>query len=152
MPLQHNQNLRELPSLTLDKNNIHSWEKVYDQHAPMMYGIILNMTGDEKFACEILEEVFLDLTKQSILPVTSTTLLLHLLRHTYRFTIKWLEIRGMTPQNLQPANHNYPHINLFFFQEINFKQAAQKNDITEKDLQKKLRAEFNQLRTHSHQK
>ncbi len=147
---QNNHNSRELPSTMLDKNNISSWEQAYDQYAPMMYGTILNMTHDETLACDILQEVFLDFTKKNILPVISTTLLLRLLRHTYKFTIKWLEIRGLVPKNLQPADPNYPHINLFFFQEINLKQVAQKNDIDEKDIQKKLRAEFNKLRTRSH--
>jgi hypothetical protein len=150
MPRQDYRPSPELPSTASNANDISSWGQVYDQYAPMMYGTIVKMTEDEKSACDILQDVFLDLTKKSVLPVVSTSLMLHLLRHTYQFTIKWLEIRGINPKSLQPTPLNYPHINLFFFQEINLKQAAQKNEIAEIDIQKKLRAEFNQLRTRSH--
>ena len=52
-----------------DKNNISTWEQVYDKYAPMMYGTIINMTHDEKMAGDILQEVFLDLKKKDIIPV-----------------------------------------------------------------------------------
>ena len=125
-PVQHN---------TLD------WAHIYDTYSPMMYGTILKMTGDVRMADIILEEVFIELHKKEIFLRHNTPLNHVLLRHTFKSTIKHLETRG---QNIHESfNVHYPLINKFYFEQTTLKEVALELDITEQEVLKNLRAEFN---------
>jgi DNA-directed RNA polymerase specialized sigma24 family protein len=120
-----------------------SWAHFYDKYAPLMYGTILNMSGDKAIAEKILEEAFLELKDKEI-PTSPCNDIRHwLLRHTYKLTLKHLKIRGL---KAQPFNENYPVINLFYFEEITLDEVATKLEITQQEVLKKLRAEFNHFR------
>jgi DNA-directed RNA polymerase specialized sigma24 family protein len=126
------------------RNNTSALEQLYDKYAPMMYGTILNITGDEKIADEILEKAFLELNSREILLQMHTTLCHSLLKHTYKSTLKHLKVRGLTPTNC-PLNGQYPLLHLFYFEEATLRDVVLKLGITEQEALKSLHAEFNHL-------
>ena len=128
------------------KNDPLVWEHVYDNFAPLMYGTILNLTGDEAIAGELLEQAFLDLKKKNILTQISTTICHKILRHTYKLTVNHLKAIGLSPSKTLSTDGNTTHINLFYFEETTVKDAALSTNLTEQEVKKNLRAEVNYLR------
>lgn len=128
------------------QNDPSVWEHIYDNYAPLMYGTILKLTEDEAIAGELLERAFLDLKRDNILSRVSTTICHKILRHTYKVTINHLKSLGLTPSITQSPVENNKHINLFYFEETNLKDAALSTNLTEREVKKKLRAEVNYLR------
>ena len=128
----------ELISLPIEKKES-AWAHFYDKYAPLMYGTILNMTGDETLAEAIFEVAFLELKERKILSPPHTDLRHSLLRYTYKITLKNLKARGL---KAHPLNAHYPLINLFYFEQVTLKEAAATLDLTEIDVLKKLRTEF----------
>lgn len=123
------------------QHNTSEWAHIYDTYSPMMYGTILKMTHDARMADIILEEVFIELHKKEILVPHHTPLNHVLLRHTFKSTIKHLETRG---QNIHESfNAHYRLINKFYFEQTTLKEVALELDLTEQEVLKNLRAEFN---------
>ena len=120
-----------------DQNDPSVWEHIYDNYAPLMYGTILKLTEDEAIAGELLERAFLDLKRDNILSRVSTTICHKILRHTYKVTINHLKSLGLTPSITQSAVENNKHINLFYFEETNLKDAALSTNLTEQEVKKK---------------
>lgn len=128
------------------QNDPSVWEHIYDNYAPLMYGTILKLTEDEAIAGELLERAFLDLKRDNILSRVSTTICHKILRHTYKVTINHLKSLGLASSITQSAVENNKHINLFYFEETNLKDAALSTNLTEREVKKNLRAEVNNLR------
>jgi hypothetical protein len=124
----------------LVENKKSAWAHLYDKYAPLMYGTILKMTGDETLAEAIFEIAFVELKERKILSPPHVDIRHSLLRYTYKITLKNLKVRGL---KAHPLNAHYPLINLFYFEQISLKEAATKLDITELAVLKQLRAEFN---------
>lgn len=127
-------------------NNEIVWEQVYQKYAPMIYGIILNLTGHQRIASEIFKEAFLDLKRKRIFSRAHIALCQTLLRHAYKLTMKYLDLKGMKPINVRPFHGNFKMLNLLYFDLISTKDAAVKLNISEQEVLVKLRMEFNQLR------
>ncbi len=123
-----------------------SVEYAYDNYAPMMFGIITKMTGDDLLSEEILKKVFLELYKKEMLVENHPGLCRKLLIETFQRTLKHLETIGLT--EYKPFNDNYPLINLFYFNQKDLKQAATERDMTEQEVLKSLRLEFNHCSSH----
>lgn len=124
------------------QNDPSVWEHIYDNYAPLMYGIILKLTKDETVAGELLEQAFLDLKRKNILTRISTTICHKILRHTYQLTLNHLKKLGLTPT---PADNNM-HIDMFYFECATLKDASHSTNLTEQEIRKNLRAEVNYLR------
>lgn len=139
LTLLYNRNNTELISLPIEKKES-AWAHLYDKYAPLMYGTILNMTGDETLAEVLFEVAFLELKERKILSPPHTDMRHSLLRYTYKITLKNLKARGL---KARPLNAHYPLINLFYFEQMTLKEAATTLDTTEIDVLKKLRTEFN---------
>lgn len=117
------------------------WAYIYDTYAPMMYGTILKMTSDARMADIILEDIFIDLHKKEMLLAYHTPLNYILLRHTFESTLKHLEACGQTIN--ASFNAYYPLINKFYFEQKVLKEVGLELDITEQQVLKNLRTEFN---------
>jgi hypothetical protein len=133
----HNPNTIISPKIVEKKQA--NWGHLYDEYAPMMYGIILKMADNEIIAEEIFENVFLELTERKILSPHHTPIRYCVLRHTYKLTFKYLKELGVT---VKPYHDNYPLINLFYFEQITLEEAATKSDTPAQIVLKNLRAEF----------
>ena len=131
---------------TLVQNTGHEWGHLYDKYAPLMYGIILNITNDKRIAEKILKKAFLELTKRKILSEVHLVLPMDILRHTYEITLKQMQSIGRKLLNPQPFNGNYPLTNLFYFGLTTVREAAIKFGLTEAEVQQRLREELNQIR------
>jgi DNA-directed RNA polymerase specialized sigma24 family protein len=127
------------------QKNTSAWAQVYDTYAAMMDGIILNMTGDETMAEEILEHVFTELNTQQQFLKTPPALVHTLLKHTYKSTLTYLETRGLTPINAV-LNNDYPLTHSFYFEEETLQEVAQKHTTHEHVIVKNLQKELKQLR------
>ena len=128
------------------KNDPSVWEHIYDKYAPLMYGTILNLTGDEAIAEELLERAFLDLKRNNVLSQISTTICHKILRHTYKLTINHLKTIGLASSKTLSPHENMTHVNLFFFEETSLKDAANSTNLTEQEIKTNLRSEVNYLR------
>lgn len=117
-----------------------NWSHLYDEYAPMMYGVILKISDNEIIAEEIFENVFLELKERKILSPHHTPLRYSVLRHTYKLTLKYLKELGIA---VKPYHENYPLIHLFYFEQVSLEEAAIKSDIPTQVVLKNLRAEFN---------
>ena len=146
LPSPHTHQLDAALIPMFDKNDPLVWEHVYDNFAPLMYGTILNLTGDEAIAGELLEQAFLDLKKKNILTQISTTICHKILRHTYKLTVNHLKSLGLAPSKTQSLIDNNAHINMFYFEETTLRDAAKSTNLTEQEVRKNLRAEVNHLR------
>jgi hypothetical protein len=132
----------------LAKNEKFGWELLYDKYASMLYGIVLNMTGDEKVSGEILTDVFIQFRDKKMLSMVKTALCHSLIRHTYQLTIKYLAARGLTPISIEPVNGNYPRINSLYFELSTINEQGVDADNSKDTILKSLQAEFNQFRNH----
>lgn len=132
----------------LAKNDDSAWVQLYDKYASMMYGIVLNMTGDEKVSGEILTDVFMQLKDKKLLSGVKAALCHSLIRHTYQLTIKYLTARGLTPISIEPVNGNYPRINSLYFELSTINEQGVDADNSKDTILKSLQAEFNQFRNH----
>ncbi|MDZ4708119.1 MAG: hypothetical protein SH818_06910 [Saprospiraceae bacterium] len=122
------------------------WEQVYQKYAPLIYGIILNMTGDKRIASEIFKDAFVGLKRKKILSRNHITLCQTLLRHAHKLTLKYLQLRGRVQANSSPFHSKFRLLNLLYCELISAKEVAQKLNMTEQEILLNLRMEFNQLR------
>jgi len=134
--------LRTLPH----HDNLIVWEQVYQKYAPLIYGIILNMTGDKRIASEIFKDAFVDLKRKRILSRNHITLCQTLLRYAHKLTLKYLQLRGRVPANPSPFQSKFRLLNMLYCELISTKEAAQKLNMSEQEVLLHLRMEFNQLR------
>ena len=141
----HQANTTFMPKIV--QHNESGWSYIYDKYAPIMYGTILKMTGDEDIVEDILEEVFVELYTKKLLAPDHTALCHSLLRHTFKSTIKHLEAKGKKVQ--QTFNEHYPIINLFYFEQVTVKEAAKKSGLPEQEVLQSLRTEFNHFCHHN---
>jgi hypothetical protein len=125
------------------------WEQVYQKYAPLIYAIILNMTVDKLIAADIFKGAFYGLKRRRILSRTPVALCQALLRHAYKLTLKYLEMRGMTAINSSPFHSQFKLLNMLYFDLVPIKEAAQKLNMTEQELLRGLRMEFIKFRRHS---
>ncbi len=126
------------------QNKATTWAQVYDNYAPMIYGIIVKMTDDDKMAGDILSEVFVALSAQNkILEINS----LICLRCAYKTTLKYFQDRGLMLSKIQPFNQNCPLINLFYVQGMSLEKIVIDLEVTKDEALNKLRAELNYLRS-----
>lgn len=89
----HQSDTKLLPMLIA--NNSSAWSQLYDKYSPLMYGTILNITGDVNAACDILEEAFIQLKRDNVLSKISTTLPHGLLNHTYQVISKYMKTHNL---------------------------------------------------------
>lgn len=125
------------------------WEQVYQKYAPLIYGIILNMTRDKRIAADIFKEAFYGLKRRRILSRTPIALCQALLRHACKLTLKYLEIRGRTAVNCSPFPGQFKILNLLYYDLLPTKEAAQKLNMTEQEVLRSLRMEFVKFRRQS---
>jgi hypothetical protein len=88
---------------TLSEKLVSSWEQLYSKYAPLVYGVIYHITGEEKIAQDILEEVFCDIKKKGILLEETPPLCTCLLRHTFSVTLHHLNSLGIAPPPINPT-------------------------------------------------
>ncbi len=132
--------------LLLAKNDDTAWSYIYDKYAPIMYGIIYNMTGAENVAEEILVEIFIDLKRKKMLSGVRTALCHSIIRHTHRLTLSHLIARGLTPAQIQPENGNHPAISTLYFELAAINQLETTSSLAKQAILLNLRAEFNRFR------
>lgn len=122
-----------------------AWEQLYDTYASMMYGSILNITGDEKMACDLLQQAFGELRNREMLLRIQASLCLSLVKHCYNITLKYLKMRGLSPQN-ETLDRNYKLIHFFYFEEMTLTEIAVRLAMPELEVIKNLQAEFKDIR------
>lgn len=123
-----------------------TWAQVYDNYAPMMYGIILKMTDDKTIACDILSEAFVELNaKNTIVKINS----LICLRCAYKITLKYAKDRGLKLSNTRPFNQKCLYIYLFYVKAMSLEKILIDLKVTKDEALKNLRAEIKYLRGQS---
>lgn len=125
--------------------NIKSCELLFDKYAPVMYGMICNLTSDKMMAEEILKAAFIDLKDNHVLLNEKVGFYPALMRYVHAFTKKQLTLHGINSQ-LNQSSEKKSLINLLCTDCSSLKEAAQLYNITEAETRKKLRLEFSQLR------
>jgi hypothetical protein len=130
----------------LANNDKAAWVHLYDKYASMLYGIILNMTGNELIAGDILTELFIELKRKKLLIRVQNALCHSLVRHTHKLTIHYLHIRGLIPISKQSANGDYPSINTLYLDLATMNELGYSSDIAKEEILLSLRAEFNNFR------
>ncbi len=129
----------------LVQNKQAAWEHLYDTYAPIMYGSILNITGDEKTACDLLQQAFIELRNREILLRIQSSFCVSLVKHCCNIALKHLRIRGLMPQN-ETLDRNYRLIHFFYFEEMTLTEIAVRLAMPELEVLKNLQAEFKDIR------
>jgi len=130
----------------LTKNVDEAWVSIYDKYASMMYGIILNMTGNETLAGEILTDVFVKLRKGKLLSRVRAALCHTLVRHTHKLTFEYLKKRGLKPISTQSSNGDYPIISSLYFELATINEGGDYSDRSKEEILINIREEFNHFR------
>ena len=138
-----------LVSGLIDKKQT-AWEQLYDTYASMMYGSILSITGDEKTACELLQEAFVELRNREVLLRTQSSLCVALIKHCCNITLKYLKTQGLKPQQ-ERLNRNCRLIYFFYFEDLTLSEIALQLAMPELEVLKNLQAEFREIRNHAKQ-
>ncbi len=125
------------------QNKATTWAQVYDNHAPMLYGIILKMTDDESITENILVEAFDELHAENTLGEINA---LVCIRCAYKKTFKYLTDRGLAVHNKPLFDKNCPCVNQFYIKGMNLEKIIVDLEITKEEALNKLRAEFKYLR------
>lgn len=133
-------------SILPEHHNEIVWEQVYQKYAPLIFGVILNMTGEKRIAVEIFKEAFMDLKRKRIFSRADIALCQSLLRQAYKLTLKYLELRGRSPHQDSPFHSRFRLLNLLYFDLVSTREAAQKLNMDEQDILVQLRMEIQQLR------
>ncbi len=133
----------------LAQNNKEAWLHLYNKYASMLYGIILNMTGNETIAGDILTEVFIALKHKKLLMRVKDALCHSLVRHTHKLTLKYLHERGLKPISIQTPNGDYPIINSLYFELATINELGSSSDIAKQEILRSLRTEFDHFRDQS---
>ena len=134
----------KLVSELLD-NKQTAWEQLYDTYAPMMYGSILEITGDEKTAGDLLEQAFVELQNREMLLRIQASLCMSLAKHCYNITLKYLKIQGLKPQR-ETLDRNCRLIYFFYFEDMTLTEIAVMLAMPELEVLKNLQAEFKEIR------
>ncbi len=119
--------------------NSATWSQLYDRYAPMMYGVLLQMTASDRLAENILQQVFVAL-HQAVMPQQLNAVLC--LRHTYKVALQYLKTHSISIVQQNPFNAQYPNINLFYIETTTALHTAAE----EEPVVKQLREEIKNLR------
>ena len=134
----------KLVSELLD-NKQTAWEQLYDTYAPMMYGSILNITGDEKTACDLFQQAFIELRNREMLLRIQASLCISLVKHCCNITLKYLKMKGLKPQR-ETLDRNCRLIYFFYFEDMTLTEIAERLAVPELEVIKNLQAEFREIR------
>ena len=125
-------------------NKTITWAQLYDKYAAPMYGIVRQLTADEKMAEVIFEKAFLELKNRQKM-LQRSCLCAFLMRFTYNFTVQFLKNRGIKPiETIQSQEHNLLY--LLFTQCGSLKEAANFLNISDNEAKQNLQLCFSQLR------
>ncbi len=128
----------------LVRNKATTWAQVYDNYAPMMYGIILKMTDDKTLSENILVAAFDELHAENTIGKINA---LVCIRCAYKKTFKYLTDRGLVVHNKPLFDENCPCVNQFYIKGMSLEKIVIDLEITKDEVLNKLRAEFNYLRS-----
>ena len=135
--------LFEKTSINVSNKTI-AWSQLYDKYAAPMYGIVRQLTADEKMAEVIFEKAFLELKNRQKM-LQSSCLCAFLMRFTYNFTVQFLKNRGIKPiETIQSQEHNLLY--LLFTQCGSLKEAANFLNISDNEAKQNLQLCFSLLR------
>ena len=125
----------------LQENNPLAWEHLYDKYAPAMYGLVCSLTDDKLLGEQIFANSFIQLKKNGILSGTKYALSAVLLKHTYSYAMTHLKQIGINPKPSDSPNKT-KILYLILTQCNVIKEAASMLTITEKEVKKRIHAEF----------
>ena len=132
----------------LSKKNDTAWKLLYEKYAPMMYGIILEMTGNAEMAEKILNETFRELKEKKKLLQVHTAICHRLLMHAYRMALRHLTAHDLSPVKCDQRNKKYPLTKLLCFEGATLKDAAASSGLDESEAFKKLQTELSTMHAH----
>ncbi len=126
-------------------NSYDGWMKLYDTYAPMLYGALLQITGDEKTAEIILVEVFSSLKENPQLLMTDKPLYISLLHQASATAKNYLDQnKSSFPA---PLDSMFPLTHSLLFHPATLKSVADSNSTTEAAIKEKLQKEVKEIRT-----
>jgi len=124
-----------------------NWEQWYPKYSPLIYGIILKLTGNKTRAGKILKEVIMELTRRHEVREGDHLVLCKLVfQQTYNYTLKHLHHRGMKPVSTKPFGENFPLLHLLYFDFKTIDELAGRQNKTKQEVLQDLRHEFKLLR------
>ncbi|MEO6254853.1 MAG: hypothetical protein ABIO79_16200 [Ferruginibacter sp.] len=129
----------------LKENNDSAWESLYDKYAPVMYGLIYNLTDDKVLAERILIHAFIQLKEKQTLSRINSGLCYTLLRYIYTFATNHFKEYGIIPKTLNPSEE-VKLIHLFCIQCNSLKEIASILNLTEERTIKKVRSQLLKFR------
>ena len=128
------------------------WEFLYDKFAAILYGSILRCTDDSILADKILIDSFNQLqNKPEILANAHYRLLIVLLHHTNKITQHYLAKKIKITVEPRISNHDFPLLNSCLFEQQSISDMADKINMEEHLLRKKLVGECIKLRNYTAQ-
>ncbi|MEO5675418.1 MAG: hypothetical protein ABIQ74_12305 [Chitinophagales bacterium] len=128
-----------------EADNVKSWETLYDRYAPVMYGVISNLSKDKGFADEIFIKAFQQVIYNKIISRSTQGHCPELISYTYKFAIQQLLQHQIEPKKSTPAK-TQSVLNLLFTRCGTLKEAAFFLNLSEDEVKRKLHEEFLELR------
>lgn len=123
------------------------WEQWYPKYEPLLYGIILQLTGNKTRAGRILKEVTSELNGFRISGWTNQVSMIRtVFNHVYHFTLNHLSDRGMTPVEVQPFGEKFPLLYLLYFEFNTIGEVAAKLSRSRQEVMADIRKEFKVIR------
>lgn len=126
-------------------DNVKSWETLYDKYAPVMYGVISNLSKDTGLADEIFIKAFQQVIYNKIISRSTYGHCPALISYTYKFAIQQLLQHHIEPKKNTSAK-TQSALNLLYTRCGSLKEAAFFLDLSEDEVKRKLHDEFLELR------
>lgn len=118
----------------------------YTKYSHMMYGIILQLTGNRIRAGRILKEVIMDLSRsQQLRLVDHLSMCKMVFQHSYQYTLNYLGSRGIKTAGRQPFGDEFQLLYLFYFEAVTVDDVAARLNKDKQEVLKDLRHELKML-------
>jgi len=125
-----------------------SWEQWYPKYSPLIYGIILQLTGNKTRAGKILKEVIIELTRRhEVLERDHLLMYKFVFQHSYSYTLQHLEQRGLKPISTKPFGEKFPLLHLLYFDFKTIDELAGRQKLSKQEVLQGLRQEFKLMRS-----
>ena len=125
-------------------NNPEGWNMLYDIYAPMMYGAIVQITGNDKIAEKILLQVFVSLKQNPHMLRAEKPLYISLLHHTTAIAKDYLSLHKPDvkpkPVTVFPLTHS------LLYNAATLRSVAEDNAISQAAIKSKLHEEIKAIR------
>lgn len=118
----------------------------YTKYSRMVYGVILQLTGNRIRAGRILKEIIIDLSRSRQLRlVDHLSMCKMVFQHSCQYTLNYLGSRGIKAAGRQPFENKFPLLYIFYFEAVTVNDVAARLNKDKQEVLKDLRHELKML-------